>query len=438
VGSFALPVVEAWIRVGRGAGEMARARLLDDPPDRFAESYWREHAAHIALATGDAAAAAPIYRALLEGDEGRNHRVRLALAEALVATGADTEAITVLGGATPHPEIRRGTQRLTAGDDIDFAPRGPREGMATLLVRMSADLSRERSVPVALAFSRIATWLDPDDASGWLLTAQLLARAEQYDGALTAAKAVGVDDPLAGYARAQEAGLLRELGREDEALTMLETAATAPGARVEDHLQLGDAYQNAERFDDAIVAYRRALETPEMAEQAGWQVHFLIGAAQEQKGDWQAAERALRRSLEIAPEEAITLNYLGYTLLDRGMKQDEAIALIEQAHELRPTDGHITDSLGWAQYRLGDYDTAVDTLEQAVSSVPDDATINDHLGDAYWQVGRRIEARFRWRAALDAEPSDEQRMEIVQKLDYGLDRVEAARELARAGVTPTS
>ncbi|MEM8826565.1 MAG: tetratricopeptide repeat protein, partial [Pseudomonadota bacterium] len=246
------------------------------------------------------------------------------------------------------------------------------------------------------------------------------------------------DDPLAGYARAQEAGLLRELGREDEALTMLETAATAPGARVEDHLQLGDAYQNAERFDDAIVAYRRALETPEMAEQAGWQVHFLIGAAQEQKGDWQAAERALRRSLEIAPEEAITLNYLGYTLLDRGMKQDEAIALIEQAHELRPTDGHITDSLGWAQYRLGDYDTAVDTLEQAVSSVPDDATINDHLGDAYWQVGRRIEARFRWRAALDAEPSDEQRMEIVQKLDYGLDRVEAARELARAGVTPTS
>jgi Flp pilus assembly protein TadD len=95
--------------------------------------------------------------------------------------------------------------------------------------------------------------------------------------------------------------------------------------------------------------------------------------------------------------------------------------LIEKAHALAPEDGYITDSLGWAQYQAGEYAAAAETLEQAVAAVADDPVITEHLGDAYWRVGRRIEARHRWKAALDAGPTPERKGTLEAKYDYGLD-----------------
>ena len=94
--------------------------------------------------------------------------------------------------------------------------------------------------------------------------------------------------------------------------------------------------------------------------------------------------------------------------------------MIEKAVELRPEDGYIVDSLGWAHYRLGDYAGAVEYLEQAIELVPEDPTINDHLGDAYWQSGRMIEARYQWRRALQFEPEKDDVKPIEAKLDSGL------------------
>ena len=76
------------------------------------------------------------------------------------------------------------------------------------------------------------------------------------------------------------------------------------------------------------------------------------------------------------------LNYLGYSWVDKGRNLDEALAMIKTAVDLRPNDGYIVDSLGWAYYRLGRYDEAVTQLERAVELQPDDSVINDHLGDA--------------------------------------------------------
>jgi Flp pilus assembly protein TadD len=115
------------------------------------------------------------------------------------------------------------------------------------------------------------------------------------------------------------------------------------------------------------------------------------------------------------------LNYLGYSMLDRGQGVGEAATLIERAAKLRPGDGGIIDSLGWSQYRRGRFAEAVVTLEKAAVLEPTDPMVTDHLGDAYWQVGRRIDARFRWRAALDLDPTVDQKKLLVAKLDYGLD-----------------
>ena len=102
------------------------------------------------------------------------------------------------------------------------------------------------------------------------------------------------------------------------------------------------------------------------------------------------------------------------------MNLDEALDMIKSAVNLRPNDGYIVDSLGWAYYRLGRYEDAVEQLERAVELKPDDSVINDHLGDAYWKAGRKREATFQWRHARDLDPEPEERAKIVKKLESGL------------------
>jgi tetratricopeptide (TPR) repeat protein len=88
--------------------------------------------------------------------------------------------------------------------------------------------------------------------------------------------------------------------------------------------------------------------------------------------------------------------------------------------QLRPTEGAIVDSLGWAHYRLGNFDEAVKHLEDAVGLVPADPTLNDHLGDAYWRVGRKREAKFQWSHALKLNPEPDDAEKLRQKLEKGL------------------
>src|SRR3546814_8293510 len=116
-------------------------------------------------------------------------------------------------------------------------------------------------------------------------------------------------------------------------------------------------------------------------------------------GDWGRAGPYLRKAMELAPDQAVVLNYLGYALLDRNLNLDEAQRLIEKASALRPRDGAITESLAWVYFQRGDFLRAIALLEQAVQVAPDEPTINEHLGDAYWRIGRKYEARYSWRAA---------------------------------------
>ncbi len=98
------------------------------------------------------------------------------------------------------------------------------------------------------------------------------------------------------------------------------------------------------------------------------------------------------------------------------------------AVELRPDNGFIIDSLGWAHYRLGDYEIAVETLERAMAAQPGDPVITSHYGDALWRTGRKPEARMQWRNALRADPEPELAAEIERKLEHGFDEAMPAGE----------
>jgi len=112
--------------------------------------------------------------------------------------------------------------------------------------------------------------------------------------------------------------------------------------------------------------------------------------------------------------------------VDRGINLAEAVAMLEKARSLRPLDGYIADSVGWAYYKLGRYGEAAEVLEQAVQLAPGASEINDHLGDAYWMIGRKLDARFEWTHALNLDPAPDVRPAIERKLRVGLGAASAA------------
>ena len=426
--AFAAPVIEAWTLEARGKTKQALAKLDPSTQEGFAKAYISEHRAHILSADKQWDEAAALYETLLAGEGAQVARLRVAAASALQKAKRVDEARKLLEGGARDPSVSLALARLNAGEPIKGGVTDPREGISELFARMAADLSRERPLPIALVLARLSTFLAPGNGDAWLITADVLTRSGQYDAAIAALDQIKPTDTLASLARARRAGILLETDRAPQSVALLEAAAKADTAAVEDWSRLGEAYQRTDRFADAARAYDKALalastDTPDL-----WTLYFSRGAAHERAGDWPKAEADLRQALKLAPKEAAVLNYLGYALLDRGERLPEAQTMIEQAVEQRPDDGHIIDSLGWAHYVAGRYQKAVELLERAVADVPDDATINEHLGDAYWMVGRRTEARYRWRASLEGGPDEAGRKRVTAKLDFGLTSALAARQ----------
>ncbi|MEO6964771.1 MAG: tetratricopeptide repeat protein, partial [Acidobacteriaceae bacterium] len=116
-------------------------------------------------------------------------------------------------------------------------------------------------------------------------------------------------------------------------------------------------------------------------------IHFLRGALEERQKHIDAAEQQFRQALALDPNNALTLNYLGYMLADHGLKLDEALSLVQHAVKLEPENGAYLDSLGWVRYKMGQYALAEQTLEKAIIMMPKDPTVRDHLGEVYASTG---------------------------------------------------
>ncbi|GAW40494.1 cellulose synthase subunit BcsC [Brevundimonas sp. SH203] len=316
------------------------------------------------------------------------------------------------------PGVARALQRAETGGRPPASP-DLREGAAQALVTAAAQASAERGNEFAAVYLRLAQNLHPDAETEYQL-AQVLARAGLKSSARAALSRVGTEDAaLYAAARAQMAVSLEEEGQSQDALTELRRAFAASPDNRQIALVLAGQLMQLKQHDEALAL----LDGPVLnAADQGANVHFLRGAAYEALNRTTEAEAELWAALQAAPNDADMLNYLGYLWVDKGLRVQEGAAMIARAHALEPDNGNIQDSLGWAQFKQGQYDTAVDTLEQAVDKEPANAEINDHLGDAYWKVGRQREAVWLWNRVLVLDPDAERRAEVERKIADGLDR----------------
>lgn len=319
--------------------------------------------------------------------------------------------------------------RLLAGESVDYAASTAVGGVSLILYRAASELGRGDAHRPAIVYARLASYLAPDLGDARLALAGMLVEAELYSSALLELEKVGKDAALYDAARIQKAFVYQQTGDMEKAVAEIKNYLSERPESARGWAALGDIYRMDSQFDQSILAYDKALSLNVGDGQVQqWFLHFTRGISYERLGRFDAAETELLEALKINPDQPQLLNYLGYSWIDRGINLEEGTRMIQRAVELRPDDGYIIDSLGWAYYLRGEYDEAVESLERAILKEPADPTINDHLGDAYWKVGRRTEARFQWRHALANDPEPEMEAIIKDKLIFGLDLVHTALE----------
>ncbi len=179
--------------------------------------------------------------------------------------------------------------------------------------------------------------------------------------------------------------------------------------------------KNNEKFKKSIPLYTKIINEVKKDHPLYPEATDGRGVAYERINEWDKAEKDLLASLKADPNQAYVINYLAYSWIEQGIKIKKSLNMLEKANKLKSNDPYITDSLGWALFKLKRYEESKDYLQLAVKLLPGDPIVNDHYGDALWKNGNQIQARYYWNYVMSLENTDDElKKSIDRKLIKGL------------------
>jgi len=429
-----MQLIRGWVEVDDQDYESARETFAGLEAGAYFEHYAELQLAKVDALQGETDAALERLDAVDETGvasvESLLTRIRV-----LAAAGKTDEAITLLEETLSENE---GLSIGPVGLYLDLLKAG--ETLPEFDARMEAGraltdpafgfFARNRSTDGAELYLRFSHWIEPDYKKTTLWLGSLLEDRgdDGQQEAYSLYNNVADDNPYYIRTQLNIAQIYFNREQDDKAVETLENLNTREQS-VLTRESLGRARFFRENYEEALPFYKALVDSLTDEElTANIEPLRFRGIIYERLKRWPEAESDFKRVLELVPDDVDTLNYLGYTWVDRGENLTEAFEMIREAVKQQPQSGAIVDSLGWAHYKLEEYDEARENLEKAVSLSPSSATIIDHLGDVYWKLGRKREAGFQWKRALEFDPTDEERATIELKLDKGLDAVPAVTD----------
>jgi len=228
------------------------------------------------------------------------------------------------------------------------------------------------------------------------------------------------------------ASQLADSGQPDAGLQQVKALLNGKPEDREVYIALSQMYSRLKRWPEAEEAINKADQLSTKPEDKQYTA-FVKGSIYERQKKYDIAEQEFKKILGSDPQNAMTLNYYGYMLADRGVRLDEALGYIKKAVELDPANGAYLDSLGWAYYKLGKYDQAEENLSKALQHTPNDPTVQEHMGDVYQKTGRLKQAAAHWERAvtewnktIPAEIDTENLAKVQRKLESA--KIKLARE----------
>jgi tetratricopeptide (TPR) repeat protein len=417
-------LLTAWAEFGEGEVDKAIETLEDLEGEDWYEPFKYLHVGYIELAAGRTDDAIESFTKARELDANAV-RITEGYARALGIAGRTESAKKALTDfLEDFPDNALGREALA--DIRDGRAHGetigtPVEGAAEALAGIGAAVGQEGGADVAFLYLRLALYLDADIAGGLaaLSLGNLLDSNDQGEAAIAAYESIPPDAAFRALGSLRAALALDRMDRTEESEKAFKEALARDATDAQAYIAYGNMLRGRERFAEAAEVYTDAMELIGEPGAADWGVYYFRGIAYERAKEWPKAEVDFKKALELSPDQPLVLNYLGYSWVDQGMNLTEAMEMIRKAVDLRPNDGYIVDSLGWAHYRLGEYEDAVTELERAISLRPEDPVIHDHLGDAYWKSGRTLEAQFQWRHARDFGAEGNELELILKKIAEG-------------------
>lgn len=320
-----------------------------------------------------------------------------------------------IGKTYPHSIIPTDKQKESLGTIPS-----PADGTAMALLDLATLLYEKNAYDSALIYARMAENLDPQSPYVKIMLGDIMAFFDRPDDAVKYYQGIAEGTPLFWAARLRQIDTLEESDHLNEAIAMLTAMSKNESTKTEAFIYMGDIYRRRQMYEQAVTAYTSALDAIGTLSPKHWPLVYARGMAFERTNKWDLAEKDLLQALEFQPDNPLVLNYLGYSWADQGKNLDKALDMIKKAVMLRPDDGYILDSYGWALYRTGKLEESITWLERAVGQTPDDSVVNDHLGDAYWRFGRSLEAKFQWKRASDLADEPALKAKINRKIANGL------------------
>jgi tetratricopeptide (TPR) repeat protein len=254
--------------------------------------------------------------------------------------------------------------------------------------------------------------LAPDDPTltGYLIQANLAAK--RFVEAADLARAARADQPDNLPLARLEAEALRQSGRADQGVALLEGVVQKNTDDPDAYIALSQLYADANRGAQAV----KLLQDAQLKFPTESSLTFQLAAVLEKQKKHAESEAVFRQLIAKEPEHAAALNYLGYMLADRGEKLEESVGLIQRALQIEPDNGSYLDSLGWAYYKIGKLDLAETHLKRAADQLLTNSVVQDHYGDVLARLGRFDQAIAAWNRALSGDGDSIDRADIDKKI----------------------
>ncbi len=430
LGTLTSTLLDAWAYAGEGSLNAA-LKALDklDGQDGFT-NYKALHTALIADYLGSGVRADAAYKKAYELAP-TSMRIVQAYGNWLERSGHKDEAEKVykayLADGQRDVLVQQALDKLQSAAKPAAFVATPQAGASESLFSIASALTGDQNAEAALTYSELALSLAGDKPVILTTLGGIQSDLKFYDDSNATFDQVPKDSALRAYADTQMAINMHRMDKKDEAIKLLQDVTAKNANDFDATVTLAAIYRASDKFDLSVETYTKAIGLLGEDAKNNWRIFYDRGIAFDKLKQFDKSEVDFRKALEISKGDPSVLNYLGYSMIDRGEKLDEALAMVKKAVELKPNDGYIVDSLGWAYYKLRDYEQAVTYCERAVDLNAGDPTIADHLGDVYWMAGRKLEARFQWQHAKDNKPDPEDLAKIEAKIKDGLPEPDVAK-----------
>ena len=347
----------------------------------------------------------------------------------LVSSGKTKEAInTIRSGLKYSPRNLLLSQYiidLNNNQNLSAFDCKKEEHVAAEILYITANALAAQSIyPLSNFYLNLAKYLNKDFISFDTLLAENYFMNDNYDKAKIIYNNLNKEgEAFQWFASKQIAKiLLKDDTNKIKALKLVSSAyEDLLNKNIYDTFDYAEFLKNNEKFKESIPYYSKVINNIEKNHPLYAEVTDSRGVAYERIGKWDKAEKDLLASLKASPKQAYVINYLAYSWIEQGVKIEKSLGMLEKANKLRSNDPYITDSLGWALFKLKRFKESKDYLQLAVRLLPGDPVVNDHFGDALWKNGEEIQARYYWKNVLNLEKTEEKLKQIIkEKLIRGL------------------